>query len=303
MQNSDHNTPAPVALDDKSPAAADPSVVRIAAVSYLNTAPLIEGVAKLRGLRLMLSAPARLIDLLLAADADLALASTIDYQHADAELAIIPAGVIGCDGATMTVRVFSKRPLDRVATVHADADSHTSVALAQIVLANMRPDGEPPAVKRFDADEHRAQREHDPSVPWPEALLMIGDKVVTDSPPAAVYPHQLDLGDAWKQLTGLPFVYAVWMARDDRARDPDIRAAGALLDRQRRHNRTRLDWIIEQYARKRGWPLDLAHQYIDQLLRYELTPAHRRAIDEFFDRAHALGLIRVRKPTVYAPLA
>ncbi len=278
----------------------DPSSVRLAAVSYLNTAPLIEGVAKLRGVRLKLSAPARLIDLLIEDEADLALASTIDYQRAGEALSIVPAGAIGCDGPTLTVRVFSTAPFEEIEELHVDADSHTSVALAQMVLAEKSGAGRAPRVKAFDADEHRAARERDPSCPWPQALLMIGDKVIVDSPPAAVYPHQLDLGEAWKEMTGLPFVYAVWMAKRDRAERADVRAAAALLDRQRRHNRTRLDWIIERHARMRGWPVDVAHRYLDRLLRYEFGEAQRRAIEVFFDRAHALGLLGERKPTVYA---
>jgi chorismate dehydratase len=274
--------------------------LRLAAVSYLNTAPLIEGVAKLRGVKLTLSAPSQLIGLLTGGDADMALASIIDYQRADTDLAIVPAGIIGCDGPTLTVRVFSRVPFEAVTTLHADADSHTSVALAQIALHERT--GRVPEVIAFDADAHAAERRREPAHPWPETLLMIGDKVVTDSPPAAVYPHQLDLGEAWKASTGLPFVYAAWMTKRDRAEDPAVRHAAQLLDRQRRHNQTRLDWIIEMHARKRGWPVDMAHKYLDTLLRYELTDDHRRAIALFFEKAAGLGIVPAMREPVYAEL-
>lgn len=273
-------------------------VVRIGAVSYLNTLPLIEGLGKLEDARLTLTAPARLIDLVLDDEVDLALVSVIDYQRSPEPMALVPAGMIGCDGPTMTVRLFSRRPLEEIRTIHADVDSHTSTTLARILVHDRC--GEVPAIEPFDADAHRAAL--DDGVEWPEALLLIGDKVVTDSPPAVHYPHQTDLGEAWKSRTGLPFVYATWMCRDDRADDPRIRAAASVLERQRRHNATRLGWIVERHAPVRGWPASLAGEYLGGLLRYEVGDREREAVERFFDDASALGLIGARRPTRWVGL-
>lgn len=274
---------------------------RLGCVSYLNTLPLIEGLGKLRDVRLTLTAPSRLIDLLEEDEADLALVSVIDYQRSGMDLVMVPSGMIGCDGPTMTVRLFSRVPIEGVETIHADADSHTSVTLARMLVAERRGDGRVPEVVEFDVDEHRARlvdaAEHASEPEWPEALLLIGDKVVTDSPPAMLYPHQLDLGEAWQAWTGLPFVYAVWMCRAERAGDPMIATGSAVLDRQRRHNATRLAWIVASRAPVRGWPRDLAEEYLSRRLRYEVTAAHRESIERFFDEAHGLGLIERRRPT------
>ncbi|MDX2114197.1 MAG: menaquinone biosynthesis protein [Planctomycetota bacterium] len=259
--------------------------IRLGAVSYLNTLPLIEGLGKLRDVQLTLTAPARLVDLLLGGSVDLALASVIDAQRADRPVALVPAGMIGCDGATLTVRLFSRVPAGEVRVVHADVDSHTSVALLRVLLAErygVRPD-----LRAFDLDAHRATRE----AAWPEALLLIGDKVITDAPPAALYPHQLDLGREWKELTGLPFVYAAWMCRAEEAGSEAVRTGAAILDRQRRHNATRLDWIVAARAPSRGWPVADARRYVGELLRYEVTEEHRRSVDVFFAKAAACGVI------------
>ncbi len=273
---------------------------RLGAVSYLNTLPLIEGLGKLSDVRLTLTAPSRLIDLLAADEIDLGLASVIDAQRAaglfEGGLALVPCGMIGCDGATMTVRLFSRRPISEVREVRADADSHTSVALLRIILEKRF--GVTPVIVDFDAEAFTsAERRADE---WPDAMLMIGDKVVTHSPPAGLYPHQLDLGAAWKELTGLPFVYAMWMCRAGIARSELVRAAAAVLDRQRRHNATRLDWIIAARAPLRGWPIDLARTYLHDLLKFEVTSAHRAAVERFFDLAFECGVLSERRATAWA---
>src|SRR5262249_40517074 len=151
------------------------------------------------------------------------------------------------DGPTMTVRLFSSVPLERVEAIHADTDSHTSVILAQVLLHKLH--GIRPRIIDFDARE-RVAVSGGPAAPapalsdWPATVLLIGDKVVTDHPPQGRYTHQLDLGEAWHQLTGLPFVYAIWMCRDADAASQRVAAAAALLDRQRRRNQMRLNWII-----------------------------------------------------------
>jgi chorismate dehydratase len=275
------------------------SPAKVGAVSYLNTLPLIEGLGKLDGVELTLTAPSRLIDLLLGEDVELALVSIIDYQRSPEPLELVPAGIIGCDGPTMTVRIFSRRPLEEIRTLHADVDSHTSVALARILLHERT--GSPVQVVDFDVDEHRSDRgESVADADWPESVLIIGDKVITDSPPAALYPHQMDLGEAWKELTGLPFVYATWMCRAGAVEGGRLRTIARVLDRQRRHNATRMDWIIGQRAALRGWPRDEARTYLGDLLRYEMTDRHRQAVEEFFDRCAALGIIPERKPTRWA---
>lgn len=266
-------------------------------MSYLNTLPLIEGLAKLKGLNLTLTAPANLLGLLLDGSADAALVSSIDYQRSPRPLAILPVGMIGSDGPTMTVRLFSRCPIPSISSIAADADSHTSVALLGILLDELH--GIRPTISPFDADAHRARRDHT-AAGWPEAVLLIGDKVITDSPPAAIYPHQLDLGQAWRTLTGLPFVYAVWMCAADCAEDPAITLAADLLDRQRRHNATRLRWIATTAAPLRGWPADLAHTYLSGLLRFDFDDRAEQALTLFHTKAHTLGLTHHNRALMFA---
>lgn len=272
--------------------------IRVACVRYLNTVPLIEGLDKLRGLTLTPVVPAGIARMVASDEADIGLVSLVDAARAnDPGLALLPVGMIGCDGPTLTVRVFSSVPMDQVRELHADTDSHTSVILAQLLFAKLH--GIRPTVIDFDARErmpvgaqHSARStEHSLDEAWPETLLLIGDKVVNDSPPAVRYPHQLDLGEAWHRLTGLPFVYAMWACRADRADSPEIRLGAQLLERQRCHNQTRIDWIVAKHAPEHRWPLDLAGKYLGSDLRFEVGPREREAAERFIAESAALGLI------------
>lgn len=269
--------------------------VRLGCVKYLNTLPLIAGLESCRDVELVAAVPSRLGPMLAAGEVDLALASVVDFASSPVDLAMIPAGGIGCDGETLTVRIFSAVPMNEIETIHADTDSHTSVLLAQVLLS--RCFDRRVRVIDFDARERIAPgHAPQPDSEWPQTLLLIGDKVVTDSPPAVRYPYQLDLGSQWKSLTGLPFVYAVWMCRADECERERIRSAAALLDRQRLRNAVRMDWVVDRAVDERRWPRDLARRYVKDYLRYAIGAREREAVAMFLDECAALGLLPPREP-------
>ncbi|MEZ6242627.1 MAG: menaquinone biosynthesis protein [Phycisphaerales bacterium] len=260
--------------------------VRVACVSFLNTAPLIEGLDVCRDIRLEAAVPSTLAGRLFNEQnpADIALVSVIDAATSPEPLALLPVGMIGCEGQTLTVRLFSRVEPSTITRLHADTDSHTSVVLARIVLAERF--GVTPEVVALDATARFASDDQD----WPEAVLLIGDKVVSGAFPAGTYEYQLDLGEQWRELTGLPFVYAVWACLASASGDERIMAAAALLDRQRRRNAARLDRVVSERAPEKGWPSELARGYVGELLRYEVGPREREAVGEFLRRAADLGL-------------
>ncbi len=272
--------------------------IRVGIVRFLNTTPLVDGLEKLPQLALTPVVPSRLAGMLHGGEVDLALVSVIDAARSTTDgtgrLSMLSCGMIGCDGPTLTVRVFSAVPLDQATTLAADTDSHTSIALAQVILK--RAYGRSVKVVPFDARERVSRGGDSPEQrEWPETLLMIGDKVVTDSPPAVRYPYQLDLGEEWKKLTGLPFVYAIWMCRsgdvENTAQRERLGVATALLDRQLRHNLTRMDRIILEKASEFRWPPDLARKYLGELLRYRVGEREREAVRRFFAECVSADLI------------
>jgi hypothetical protein len=69
-----------------------------------------------------------------------------------------------------------------------------------------------------------------------------------------------------------------------------VRTAADMLDRQRRHNATRLGWIVNTRAAERHWPTDTAARYVGHLLKYDLDAPERESIDKFITWSHKLGL-------------
>jgi chorismate dehydratase len=253
----------------------------VAAVSFLNARPLIDGLEREPAISVITDVPSRLLETLTSSRARIALCPVIDFQTADADLCVVPVGAIGSDGPTHTVRVFSRVPIRKINRVHIDGDSHTSVALLEIVLDALngrRPEFitlKTPIPKGSDL---------------PETVLLIGDKVVRDEPTVGVYPYQLDLGSAWKRLSGLPFVFATWMARAGE----DLGELPATLHRYRERNMLRIPEIVSTHAD--GWPEDLANRYLEKILRYDIGDRELESIELFWGRCHALGLIDDLRP-------
>ena len=261
----------------------------VAAVSFLNARPLTEGLDEEPGVHLISDVPSRLMKTLIEDRATVALCPVIDFQLSPVELSIVPAGAIGSDGPTLTVRVFSQVPMVEVTRVHTDGDSHTSVALLAVVFNELF--GRLPEVKALESSDVNGS-----DIP-PMTVLLIGDKVVRNEPDPALYPHQLDLGEAWRRMTGLPFVFACWMARADH----DLGNLPDILSRYRELNRNRVAEIAGTHAEASGWPEELAAEYLGEILRYDIGSRELEAIELFWKRCHELGLIGDLRPMKLYP--
>jgi chorismate dehydratase len=247
--------------------------LRIGCVSYLNAKPLIHGLDASANIRLTLDVPAKLIDGLRDGRFDVALLPIIDYQRLE-NVRILTSGGIGCDGPTLTVRIFSKVPIREITTLACDTHSHSSVALARVILAGAY-DRHP----EFVAFDHQHPSKN------AQAILLIGDKVVCAEP--AGFDHQLDLGEAWKKMTGLPFVFAAWVARGDM----DLGDLPLQLQNARLQGMQHLNEIVERDAIPRGWPADLSLRYMTEYLKYEIGDRQIQAIRLFHELAAAQAMI------------
>jgi chorismate dehydratase len=249
----------------------EPSI-RVGSVSFLNAKPLIYGLESDPRVALSLAVPSRLLDGLMGGALDVALLPVIDYQRMEG-LRVLTSGGIGCDGPTLTVRLFSPLPLERTSIVACDMDSHTSVALAQVIFAErfkLRP--------RF-IDLHPSD------VPADAARLLIGDKVVCEEPKHL--QHQLDLGEAWKQVTGEPFVFACWMARSG----VNLGDLPARLRDAKERGLAHVEDIIAEHALPGGWPADVARRYLLEYLKFDVGPRQLQAIRLFHQLAFKHGTL------------
>lgn len=284
---------------------------RVGCVSYLNAKPLIDGLDAEPDLAVRFDVPSALRADLASGEAEIALCPVFDYFESvggvsagggvgngdgvsqdglagglkppPPGLVLVPVGGIGCEGATLTVRLYSRVPIEQIDTVYADTDSHTSVQLLRVLLAELF--GVNPTLIDYHAREGVAEGK---LADRPEAMLLIGDKVVTASPPAVAYPYQLDLGEAWLELTGLPFVFAVWMARPA----TELGDLPHRLAQRLEANLPQRVLIAERYAAAHGWPIDLAEHYLIDVLRYTIGPRELEAIGRFGEMLAKHGLIR-----------
>jgi chorismate dehydratase len=240
--------------------------VRVGSVSYLNAKPLIYGLEDAEDVEVLLDIPSRLLAGLRQSDYDVALLPIIDYQRLENARIILGSG-IACDGPTLTVRIFSRRPIEQIESLACDTDSHTSVALARVILA-----------EHFHIEPKLV--DWTLGQPASDAMLLIGDKVITHEPSG--YDHQLDLGDAWKQLTGLPFVFAAWIVRGG----VDVGELPARLELAKHEGLDHIGEIVNRHAVTRGWPAEIAARYMTDYLKYDVTDLHLEAIELF----HRLAL-------------
>src|SRR3954452_19127705 len=229
--------------------AADRRVLRVGSVSFLNAKPLIYGLESGNDVELSLAVPSQLLEGLRSAALDVALLPVIDYKQMSG-FCIVPSGGIGCDGETLTVRIFSKCPVTEIRTLACDTDSHTSVALARVIFAERY--GTRPAFVDWTREEAQPC----------DAKLLIGDKVVCEEPPG--FEHQIDLGSAWRELTGLPFVFAVWTARSG----VDLGDLPELLEQAKQAGLASVTEIVQRHAVAKGWPAGLAMQYLTVYLKF-----------------------------------
>jgi len=255
-------------------------MTKLATVSYLNARPLIDGLERETDIEVIRRVPSRLLETLETGHASIALCPVIDFQQSVTALEIVPAGAIGCDGPALTVKLFARRPISEVDEINVDGESHTSVALVGIVMRELY--GCAPILRPPGADDDET----------PQSLLLIGDKVITAMPDRTIYPHELDLGAAWKEISGKPFVFATWMT----GVGSNLGDLPRRLDRIRTANREHLAGIAARHAAASGWPEDLAVEYLSRNLRYELGAPELAGIEAFWRRCHEFGIIDELRP-------
>ncbi|MFM9059431.1 MAG: menaquinone biosynthetic enzyme MqnA/MqnD family protein [Planctomycetaceae bacterium] len=250
----------------------------VGAVQYLNTRPLVHGLAT-AGVDVRYDLPSRLADRLRCGDLDVALIPVIELFRGP-RYEIVSDACIGCRGPVMSVKVFYRTPPERVATLAVDEGSRTSAALARILLAERH--GVAPRVEVLPIGAGLADTSAD-------AVLMIGDRGLGPAggtSGAGSFQVVQDLGDEWCRWTGLPFVFAVWAARPH----VDTATLGPLLSRARDAGTANLAAIAAAEAARHGLTVPQCLGYLRDNLHFHLGPREREAIWLFRDKAATLGL-------------
>lgn len=252
--------------------------LRIGAVAYLNTRPLVEGLERgLGGERIELSyaVPALLADRMAAGLLDVALLPIVELTRLG-DLELVPGLSISTCGPSRSVLLVSRGPLESVRSVALDPHSRTSNVLARLLLAEVW--GAEPRCELGPVDLDRALAEHD-------AVVRIGDRALFEPVPDGLEVH--DLGAVWTERTGLPFVFAAWAAR------PGVvdRELYVLLHDSRRAGSRQLERISAEYEWHGRRDPALCLTYLTEHIRFRFGAAETRGVERFFAAAHARGLI------------
>lgn len=259
-------------------------MLRIGAVSYLNTRPLIYGLRdRLRGIgSLELNLPSRLAESLAAGNLDVALIPSAEYFRGLARgYSIVSDAAIACRGPVWSVRLLSRVPISQIESLALDVGSRTSAALVQILLnrqVGVRPRTIP------------LEMEQVPENVDADAILMIGDRAM--HPPAGVYHEIIDLGQWWGEITGLPFVFAMWVARPGM----DLGELETILADSRDQGLRNIDQISAVEAGPHGLTVDDLRRYFTDNLHFYLGDQEHLALSAFRDGLIETGQIDVEVP-------
>ena len=239
--------------------------IRVGAVSYLNTKPLIYGFEQ--GMmndqvELRIDYPARIAALLQQDEIDVGLVPVAAIPHLK-ESHIITDYCIGAEGPVASVCLFSEVPLEKIEQVLLDYQSRTSVALARILIREYWNINPQLTAAREDFRDH---------IRGTTAGVVIGDRALEQR---KVSPYVYDFGEAWKAYTGLPFVFAAWIS--NKPLDKDFIHAFSEA------NRYGLDRIDEVVAKNPYLVFDLK-KYYTQHISYQLTQSKRAGLALFLEK-------------------
>lgn len=214
---------------------------------------------------------------------DVSVVSAVEYARDAERYLLLPDLAISCDGPVRSVMLFARRPATELGgrRVVVSRSSMTSAALVGLLFEHVwkaRPvfhpgDAELSDIARFDAEPH-------------DARLVIGDAALLLSG-SDTYPYAYDLGEMWKQWTGLPFVFAVWVAQRSRPVADSLQVHAGLIA-SRDWGVAHRDTLAEQASTKTGVPVAACLAYLSGL-DYRLSYPHLAGLTEFYRRLVLAG--------------
>ena len=237
---------------------------RIGAVSYLNTLPFLLGIEQsdiMQRIELVKDYPAKIAQDLIEGTIDIGLVPVAIIPHLQ-EAYLVSDYCIGAEGPVASVSIFSQVPMEEIKTVYLDYQSRTSIQLAQILLKHYWKQ----EVEFIPASEGYIE-----NINGTTAGVIIGDRALAAIPRFA---YSFDLAAAWITHTGLPFVFATWVANK-----PIPAEFMKQFDLANSYGLAHLQEVIEKVpANETGYDL---HKYYNQNISYQFT-AEKKAGMELF---------------------
>ena len=283
--------------------------MRVGRIRYINCFPVYgaidRGVVQL-GAPVVSGNPSELNRLMASGQLEVSVISAIEYARESARYLLLPDLGITSDGPVRSVMLFSRVPAEELTgrRVLLSRSSMTSVALTRLLFEHVwdaKPeyaagDAELTDIARF-LDEP-----HDARLVIGDAALLLANRVRASGghPGASDYPYVYDLGECWKQWTGLPFVFAVWVAQRTVAVSAALQVHARLLE-SRDWGLAHLDVLAEQASVVTGVARRICLEYLSGL-DYRLSYDHLAGLSEFFRRLASAGIVPAT-PLSFLPAA
>ena len=254
------------------------SPIRVGAVNYLNAKPLYHRLCEITSeVRLTMEVPSVLAEQLGAGELDVALIPSVEYlRGASQGYEIIPGIAIAARGPVRSVKLFSRVAWNRIERLALDAGSRTSQVLARIWL-DQAHGVRPPVVEELPLGVSALESTAD-------AVLVIGDRAmrVPHEPFVAV----VDLAEEWHRLTGLPFVFAFWVARAG----IELHELPAALAQSRKLGLAAARSLARVHGQRLGLDVAACYDYLTRVLSYDLGEPELAGLSRFAAMAARLGL-------------
>ncbi|HKE33396.1 MAG TPA: menaquinone biosynthesis protein [Candidatus Angelobacter sp.] len=260
--------------------------LRISAISYLNTAPLMwnfengESAQSLKQhFQFSYTIPSHCADALKAGTADIGIIPVAAYTTIP-DLVIVPDVAIACKNQVRSILLVSKVPLEKIRSVATDSSSRTSSALVQIFLKKFV------GVKAGFTSQAPDLRE---MLRWHDAGLLIGD-VALQAQTAGRYVY--DLAEEWRRWTYMPFVFAFWAVRKAALENLN---AGVNLARVFQQSRDcglqHIDEITHTWAGRLNLSTETIREYLTTNIDYLLDEENLKGLKLFYRYAEECGVL------------
>jgi len=275
------------------------SPIRLGRIGYLNVLPLHypleQGIMK-GDFELIAGPPAELNTLMDHGRLDLSGCSCIEYARHPDKYFIVPDLAIGSRGPVQSVLLLCRtRPEDLDgATILVSAQTHTSAALVDLLLRQHI--GVTPKYETGDATALLKSGQR------PEAILCIGDEAL-NLRRHPDYPQRMDLGEAWREWTGLPFIFGLWIASREavRTRPAEVAAGARLLIEAKKWGQAHLDRISAVAAPSSILTEAEMRSYFAGLV-YDLGEEELAGLRLFYERLTEAGVIPTVPELCFLPL-
>lgn len=272
---------------------------RLGKISYLNVLPvyyaLEQGLVN-HSFQIVSGTPAELNTLMSQGLLELSAASSIEYARNHADYLLLPNLAIGSQGPVQSVLLLSKIPVNQLGdkSILLSSQTHTSAALLKMLLQSryrIRPGYQTGDIWSSLQDK----------IP-PVAFLAIGDEALLLRRHPE-YPWHLDLGQAWLEWTGLPFIFGVWMAKKSAWRqDPEGLSQGVLqLLESKKWGQAHLGLLSRMAAKNNILEPGKMQEYFQGLV-FDLEDRELQGLERFYQELYRHGLIQEQPSLEFFPV-